>query len=398
MLRHIIFGAMLAGGVSLGAQAEVLGNQQSQALAQQGMTLVTQGKLKEAREQFELAAKADPTASHPVSSLGLLYYVLSDEPSISAEQRKDAREAARSLVARAIAMDGQDPLAQEVARRLAAPERPRYQPQGNAGELALQGEVLFSKKDFKGALEKYEQAVAIDPHYADAWLYAGDCYFSMKQWAEAETRFRKAAELAPLHDQAWRFLADALHAQQKWPEMELALASAIGAHPDQVTAWQRMAQFQGGHGVALSPLGLKVKARGRIDPKTGGVKVEMEPKAPDAKHAGRVDDGFWMMLALSQASGELKAQKKEGGMTPFAIELAAWQAAFDGVARMETKESLSLQDPALLALRKLADAGQLETALLLLQYKEAYRPELEAWKATHPEGVRKFINVYHLMP
>jgi len=65
---------------------------------------------------------------------------------------------------------------------------------------------------------------------------------------------------------------------------------------------------------------------------------------------------------------------------------------------MEAKESVQLQDTALLTLRKLADAGQLEAALLLLQYKDDYRPELEAWKTAHPEGVRKFINVYHLMP
>jgi len=361
--------------------------------------LLSSGQMKEARGKFEQAGEADPAASNPVSALSLLYYVVSNEKSLTAEQHKDARSASQGLAARAIALDANDTLAQEVMRKLTGGAAPSvYQPQGKAGELVLQGELLFSKKDFKGASEKYEQAVAIDPNYADAWLYAGDCYFAMKQWAEAEARFRKAAQIAPLHEQAWRFLSDALYEQQKWPEMEQALASAIGAHPDQVTAWQRMAQFQSGHGIALNSLGLKVKARGRIDPKTGGVKVDMQPKEPDAKEASRVDVGFWMMLALSQAAGELKAQKKEGNTTPFALELAAWQAAFDGVARMEAKESVQLQDTALLTLRKLADAGQLEAALLLLQYKDDYRPELEAWKTAHPEGVRKFINVYHLMP
>lgn len=397
MLRHIIFGAMLAGGVQLGAQAVVLGNAQSQQLVQQGITLLSTGQMNEARGKFEQASEADPAASNPVSALSLLYYVVSNEKSLTAEQHKDARSASQGLAARAIALDANDPLAQEVMRKLSdGVVLPTYQPQGNAGPLAMQGQVLFSKKDYKGALEKYQQAIAADPLYADAWVYAGDCYFVQGQWTEAEIRFRKATQIAPLHEQAWRFLSDALYEQQKWPEMEQALASAIGAHPDQLTAWQRMAQFQSGHGVPLNSLDLKVKARGRIDPKTGGVKVEMQPKEPDEKNAGRVDSGFWMMLALAQASGELKAQK--GNTTPFALELAAWQAAFDGVARMEAKESLSLQDPALLTLRKLADAGQLETALLLLQYKEDYRPELEAWKTAHPDGVRKFINIYHLMP
>lgn len=401
MLRHIIFGAMLAGGIPLTAQAVVLGNAQSQQLVQQGITLLSTGQMKEARSKFEQASEADPAASNPVSALSLLYYVVSNEKSLTAEQHKDARSATQELAARAIALDANDPLAQEVMRKLSdGVVLPTYQPQGNAGPLAMQGQVLFSKKDYKGALEKYQQAIAADPLYADAWVYAGDCYFVQGQWAEAETRFRKATQIAPLHEQAWRFLSDALYEQQKWPEMELALASAIGAHPGQKTAWQRMAQFQSNQGVPLNALNLKIKARGRIDAATGNVKIDMESKADDGKDgsagSNMADHSFWVMLAMGQAAAELRLQKKEG--TPFSLELAAWQAALAALAKMEVRQSVQLRDPALLTMRKLADAGELDVALLLLQYKEEYRPELEAWKTAHPDGVRKFINVYHLMP
>jgi hypothetical protein len=46
----------------------------------------------------------------------------------------------------------------------------------------------------------------------------------------------------------------------------------------------------------------------------------------------------------------------------------------------------------------LARADQLETALLLLEYKESYRAEFEAWKKAHPDGIRKFIDTYALQP
>ena len=46
----------------------------------------------------------------------------------------------------------------------------------------------------------------------------------------------------------------------------------------------------------------------------------------------------------------------------------------------------------------LAKADQLEAGLLILRYKESYRPEFEAWKKAHPNGIRKFVDTWGLQP
>ena len=98
------------------------------------------------------------------------------------------------------------------------------------------------------------------------------------------------------------------------------------------------------------------------------------------------------MLATQQA----RDGKASG--TPFATELASWRTAFKVVDELSAKDGGELQDPALKTMQMLARADQLEPALLLLQYKESWRAEFEAWKTAHPDGVRKFIDAYQLRP
>lgn len=406
MLRKLVIGVLLAGAMQHGAQAAVIGSERGQALTQEGLGLISSGQLKAAREKFQQAAALDPEASYPVGALAMLYQVLSAQPQLSGQEREAALGAARQAAQRALSLDARDPLAQEVLRRLAGGSvREKYLPLNNAGAMVEQGEQLFAKKDYAGALAQYERAIAADPQYADAWVYAGDCHFSLQQWQQAAQHFSKATQVDPLHEQAWRFLSDALQHQEKWPEMEAALAGAIGAHPDQSSAWQRMAQFQSTHGVPLVALGLQVKARGSIDA-DGKPRVQIQSKSKSGNSADLTpqEDAFWLALALAQADGlQKRAQQKSGdsaaaGASPFEIELAAWRAALVALDEMEKKQGLQLRDGGVLAMRKLAAAGQLEPALLLLQYRPAYRPALEAWKSAHPNGVAQFVNTTHMMP
>jgi hypothetical protein len=57
-----------------------------------------------------------------------------------------------------------------------------------------------------------------------------------------------------------------------------------------------------------------------------------------------------------------------------------------------------LSDPALRQIQALARDGQLEPAILLLMFRQSYRPALDAWLAAQPRGVKEFIDRYGLRP
>ena len=158
-----------------------------------------------------------------------------------------------------------------------------------------------------------------------------------------------------------------------------------------------MEQFQANHGIPMISLNLKPGATAGIDAGTGQatVQIQAEATAGDAD-AGSIDGAFWMALAAGQVNAAAAVQR--GDKTAFQADLEAWNAAFLVLDKMAGTRLERLRDPALRILRSLSFKGELEPALLLLQYKEAYRPALEAWKTAHPGGVGKFIDTWHLMP
>jgi len=80
------------------------------------------------------------------------------------------------------------------------------------------------------------------------------------------------------------------------------------------------------------------------------------------------------------------------------MELAVWKAAMNVADEIAANGGEALTDPGLIAMHTLAKADQLEAALLILRYKESYRPEFEAWKKAHPNGIRKFVDTWGLQP
>jgi hypothetical protein len=85
-------------------------------------------------------------------------------------------------------------------------------------------------------------------------------------------------------------------------------------------------------------------------------------------------------------------------LSPFQIEVEGWRNSMKVAAEIRTNSDKQLTDPALVSMQMLAQADQLESAVLLLLYKESFRPELEAWKKSHPNGIKTFVDAYGLRP
>ena len=298
------------------------------------------------------------------------------------------RSRAQSLVQRALKLAPNDPIAQEVARKLADGDvTPLRKPTQAAADLMAQAETLFTLKQYDETRKKYELAAGAAPSRSVGWLYAGDCLFALEDYAQGEIRLRKATEIEPLIGQAWRFLADALIRLGSEKDSVDALLMGIAAHPSQLPNWDRLAKTGDRKATPFKRLALVMKSGFSIDPVSGSVDIEIASATMGS------DSTLWLAMAIREA--HQAQQRREGKMafSPFPAELANWTNALE-MNRELTAKGKPLEDPALLMMQMLAREGQLEPALLLLTYRESYRPDFEAWKKAHPDGIKQFIKSY----
>ena len=353
-------------------------NDKARVLLKQALALEAEGKGNEAFDRFRDAALADPKASTPVAHIAYLLYVSSKAaPAKEApEQRQQAEAAAKA----ALQLDERDPLAMEVLRALADSQpQARHQPSSAATKAVNEGELLFHDKKFAEAAVKYEQAIALDPAYAEAVLLLGDCYFMEGDMARAEVSFRKATAIDPLYGSAWRFLFDAQMHQGKFKDAEASAISAIAAAPSERQSWLRMNTLLGKWGNQLTPFRLVPHA-------SLGKKNEI---AVD-KAALETDSAVWLAYGLALAKGAEDMPKA----SQFERDLYTWKTTM--ATLKELGNSGEIKDDGLRAMLRFHKAGQLEAALFLLNYREAYRPDFEAWKKANPGAIKNFIETFQV--
>jgi tetratricopeptide (TPR) repeat protein len=361
-----------------------------QRLIHDGQALAAQGKFKEAVDTYRAAQKAEPQASLPISMEAMLAQRLSSQ--VPPDRAAVWRDAARTLAMRALALEVDDPIARETLRLL-DDGGASYLHVANreAAALMAEGESQFGQHRYPQALEKYEAAMKADPQYSGAWVGAGDCYFMQKDWGRAETLFRRATEIEVHNSQAWRYLADTLFNQGKFDAAESALLSAIAADPSQYPNWIKLATAPTRKGMPLKALALERGVRVIAeDDGTYTVKID----EPADKKTDTPDFAVRLMLGASEAN----MRKTNKGATPYEIELEAWRGAMKVADELKANTGKDLRDPALRQIQALARDGQLEPAILILMFRQSYRPALDAWLAAHPGGVRGFIDRYGLRP
>lgn len=387
--------ALLCCAANVSAQVPI--NDAASALAQEGDKLLTQGKYTDAVRSYQAAGKADPASSQPLSRLASLLYSLS--LAADAEKKANLRAQAEGLAQQALKLDARDPIGQEVLRLLTEEKpAPLHAPTPEAAKLSSDGEQFFVAGKFDEAREKYMLATKADPLYSAPWIYAGDCYYAQKKWPEAEEMFRKGVTIEPLNGQGWRFLADALASQGKRAAAEEALLNGIAAQPSQMPSWGKLAQLRKAAGTPLTPLGLVRKASATLDPATGKPTVNLDSAFSDPAEQKKPKGAVWLTLGMAEANLRAKNFQDKTTSTPFAIELASWRMAMKVADELAANGGGAPTDAGLVAMRTLAQADQLEAGLLILRYKESYRPEFEAWKKAHPNGIRKFVDTWGLQP
>jgi tetratricopeptide (TPR) repeat protein len=386
--RFLPLAVLLAFG-SPAVSAAVMCGEPCHGLIQEGEALGAQGKYKEAQEKYRAAQKADPRASMPISMEANLLLALSERVP---EKTAQWRDAARALANQALALAQDDPIAHEVLRTLDDDgPSPLHAPNPEAAKFMAEAESQFGQRHFPEALAKYEAAMKADPQYSGAWLGAADCHFAQHDWAQAETLFRRATEIEPRNSQAWRYLADTLYNLGRFEAAESALLSAIVADPSQRPNWIKLASIREQQHMPLKALALR---RGVSVVANADGKFTLNVDKPADEKVDTPDFAFRLMLG----AGEANMRKADKKASPYDIELASWRDAMKVADEMKASTGKELADPAFRQIQAIARDGQLEAAILILMFRQSYRPALDAWLAANPGGVKVFIDRYGLRP
>jgi len=102
------------------------------------------------------------------------------------------------------------------------------------------GKRAETNNDYAASAQLYEQAVAKDPSYADAWNLLGQSYNKLKRYDKAEVAFRKALALDPSARFAHHNLGVALQEQKKFEESIQQYNQEIELNPENARSRQNL--------------------------------------------------------------------------------------------------------------------------------------------------------------
>jgi tetratricopeptide (TPR) repeat protein len=222
--------------------------------------------------------------------------------------------------------------------------------------------------------------VRLDPRYADVHASIGLCHERTGDAVNAEKAYRQAVAIDPNYDDAWLRLRELLNKQKRYKEADAAAFAAVLARPANKAAWSTVLYglFRGG--VTASKFDIRPK---------GSYSVRLNKIVVDAG-LNAADKAAWTAVAEAQQAVRDPAY----GHKPFAALLASWDSALRAIAQID--KATPVTDKYLRNMLAFQQAGQLKAALFALHFREDYRDDYEAWKKAEPDGLKRFIDTFHL--
>src|SRR5438132_8668554 len=113
-------------------------------------------------------------------------------------------------------------------------------PGDKAAKLNEQGWKLWQERKLDDAADKFEEAVKLDPKFANAWNGLGWARFNNGDWDKAEEAFNKVLEIQPTHPAALNGLGQLYYARNELDKAETYLKKAA---PNAPAAWWGLAKL-----------------------------------------------------------------------------------------------------------------------------------------------------------
>jgi tetratricopeptide (TPR) repeat protein len=332
----------------------------------------TSGRYAESAAAYEALLERSPDDGSLLTRAAIALHSASFQETRRA-QATEMRVRARRLAQRARALGQDDPLLKMLVDAIREDGTPvedvkvfSLDPEVQAA--MTEGEAAFSQGDTDAALRAYRRALAREPRNYAATLFIGDVYFTNRQWKDAVEWFRKAVALSPDVETAHRYLADALTRLGLQEEALDEYVEAVIADPyGQFAAYRLLKYVQNVHekpplpGFAILPV--------PYDP--------ADPKAEPFRDA-----------PLRAYADAIRRGRKAGGRRTLAIELAA----------LEELSRAEVSDPAwrtrISQLAMLRREGFLEAYALLHRADDELRQDYVPYRDRNRQALRRFLRRY----
>jgi tetratricopeptide (TPR) repeat protein len=368
---------------------------------QKALDLLKEGKVGAALDQLDLAIARDRKDPQPLWIKAQVYRELARQAKgwSAAWYRECAEETTEVLLGLPELEQNAAGNAMSLLQNLRDDERPTPPtPSEGAVKAFNAGEAAFEKQAWEEARAHYGQALKESPTFAMAALYIGDSYFAEQRMEEAVRWFRRAAELNPADPRAWRYMADAQTKSGHLKEAEATMIAAIEVFPANRASWRPLTKLREAQGRPMARLAFQPGVQVGWD--RDGKQTIGVSEAPADSQA----QAIWMVLAgaiLDNITVHANASGGDGGpalRTRFQQERFFWELALKSYSEACQKAKVEPKDRILLQFLTFQKDGQLDAAIFLLRYREAFRPDYDSWRKAHPGAVEAFLNRYNIRP
>src|ERR1041384_7865374 len=182
--------------------------------------LYKDAKYTEALPLFEKLAVAYPNDRDVLEALGLIkasQTAYLKDP----EARKQARIHARELLLAAQSLGANSALLSWMLESVVpegGADNSAFSTKKEVDDLMREGEEAFASGDLPKALEKYKQALLLDPKLYEAALFIGDVYFKSADHANAGEWYGRAIAMNPDRETAYRYWGESLMKQGRFTD------------------------------------------------------------------------------------------------------------------------------------------------------------------------------------
>lgn len=398
-------------GVAVSPQnvkAQTQGDATNQTARQQAIQLFDQGRRLEALPLLEQFAQKNPGDEEVTVDLAasLVHHAstLTDRQAAGAERLR-----ARDLLEKS---GSRSPLAQnllQLLHEMPAGGDVEFSQNPAVEEAMRNGEAAFSRRDFDKAIEYYSGALRLEPKNYAAALFIANAYDRKNDFAKAATLYESAIRLDSNVETAYRYCAHMLVREGDMARARTMLIRAAVAEPYNRMVWRDLRAWANINHADLSFSYAGAWPIPGSDSKkddqafvanlsfiTSPILPEPEPEPVRVSDAWRA---YHSVRAEWKQGGKFNRRfpREAGYRHSLAEETEALTAAIEVLEKLrgdiETAEQVS-ENPSLVLLLKLHQAGVLEPYILLRLGDEGISEEYSAYRARHRDKVEKYLNEF----